>query len=542
MKTTTLLLTILALSTTKVIPATVALPTVSTLNAGSITTTSAVVYGQVTSASGIIERRFEWGTNPSAPDKWTSNVSVNGSKFQYSLSGLAPNTTYYFRAWAKNGSTLSKNGLKPGWALGSWLSFRTSAVAYTKAELTSPTPGSTLQSASQNFSWTAGSGALEYSLYVGSSQGQSNYYSTSTGTSRSQTVSGLPTNGSTIYVRLYTRFANGWFYNDYTYRAATVQSQTKAELTSPTPGSTLQGASQNFSWTSGSGALEYHIYAGSSPGAYNYYGKSTGTSRSQTIAGLPTNGSTIYVRLHTRFASGWLYNDYTYLAATTAITRAEAGYKGPSTLGNSSSSRIVSRMSEMFNVQWVPNANFVNWRLSGSTGSYTKGTRYYGLPYTQAPPAGVQQTDVTGFTRYLPAMSGTLTSTTSAGVDCSGSISIAWELPRRHGTGDFDGSSSYFTTVVQPGALVNSAAKIQPGDAINSSKWGGQGNGHVVLVVSAPVNAKVECLEAAAATEATQQGYNLLGESQRWAVVRRTWSLSDLDAKNCRVIRRAKLQ
>ena len=89
MKAKTLLLTILALSTTTVFPATVALPSVATLSAGSITTTSAVLYGQVTSASGIIERRFDWGTNSSSLNQWTSNVSVNGSNFRTAVSRRA---------------------------------------------------------------------------------------------------------------------------------------------------------------------------------------------------------------------------------------------------------------------------------------------------------------------------------------------------------------------------------------------------------------------------------------------------------------------
>jgi hypothetical protein len=95
---------------------------------------------------------------------------------------------------------------------------------------------------------------------------------------------------------------------------------------------------------------------------------------------------------------------------------------------------------------------------------------------------------------------------------------------------------------VQPGTLVNNAAKIQPGDAINSSKWAYDTktktwSGHVVLVVSAPVNAKVDCLEAT-----SDQGKNSSGVADRWTVVRTNRSLSDLDAKNCRVIRRNKLQ
>jgi hypothetical protein len=236
------------------------------------------------------------------------------------------------------------------------------------------------------------------------------------------------------------------------------------------------------------------------------------------------------------------YNDNTYSVRVTVnrtgggggtpptpLTRAEAGYKFPATLGNSSVSRIISRMNDMFVAQWVPSADFTNWLVRGTTWSYSKGTRYYGLPYSQANP----QTDVTGFMGYLPAMKGTLNSTTAAGVDCSGSISIAWELPSRHATSTFDvSSSSYFTTVVSNGKLAANASKIQAGDAIVSKSWG-----HMVLVLSSPVNGKVALLEST-----VDQGTNANGTSQRRAVVKNTRSLSDLDAQNCRVIRRAKLQ
>lgn len=211
----------------------------------------------------------------------------------------------------------------------------------------------------------------------------------------------------------------------------------------------------------------------------------------------------------------------------TALTRAQAGYKFPSTLGNSSASRIISRMNDMFSVQWVPSADFTNWRMSGNTGYYTKGTRFYGLPYSQANP----QTDVTGFTGHLPAIKGTLNSTTGVGPDCSGSISIAMELPSRHTTLSFDQPSSHFWTVVQPGTMVRNASKIQAGDVISSSSWG-----HCVLVLSSPVNGKVSVLESTA-----DQGINANGSAQRWAVVKNTRSLSDLDRQNCRVIRRNKL-
>lgn len=91
------------------------------------------------------------------------------------------------------------------------------AQTFAKAVMTSPTPGSRFSSSRVTFNWSTGTNALEYHLYVGSSQGGTQYYSGSTGMNRSRQVSNLP-RSRTIYVRLWTRGVSGWQYNDYTYR------------------------------------------------------------------------------------------------------------------------------------------------------------------------------------------------------------------------------------------------------------------------------------------------------------------------------------
>ena len=185
------------------------------------------------------------------------------------------------------------------------------------ASISSPAPGTTLPGASATFSWSPVSGALEYFLYVGTSAGSNNLVGRSVGTSTSASVTNLPTSGGTVYVRLWTRFSTGWQYRDATYTAATgggtVTTQ-KAAITSPAPGSRL-GTSATFNWSAGSGGLEYFFYLGTAPGSNNLLGRSMGTSLSIALSGLPTGGQPLYVRLWTRFATGWQYTDYTYYAA-----------------------------------------------------------------------------------------------------------------------------------------------------------------------------------------------------------------------------------
>ena len=69
-----------------------------------------------------------------------------------------------------------------------------------------------------------------------------------------------------------------------------------------------------FSWTPGSAATAYWLDVGPAPGVGSYFGKNLGLATSQTVTGLPANGSTIYVRLWTQLAGGWQFNDYAYTA------------------------------------------------------------------------------------------------------------------------------------------------------------------------------------------------------------------------------------
>jgi hypothetical protein len=136
------------------------------------------------------------------------------------------------------------------------------------------------------------------------------------GTASSKTVSGLPSNGSTVYVRFWYQATSGggWGYKDYAYKAVTLSSYS---ITSPTAGSTLTSTTPTFYWTAG--AAQYWLYIGSSVGSTSYYNSgSLGTATSKTVRGLPSNGSTVYVRFWYQATSGggWGYKDYAYKAVT----------------------------------------------------------------------------------------------------------------------------------------------------------------------------------------------------------------------------------
>jgi len=218
--------------------------------------------------------------------------------------------TIYVRLWTVfNGTTYFYND------------YTYTEFAHSAAAITSPVPGSTLTSASTTFTWNAALGSVTgYGLNVGTTGvGSADLVNIGPLSGTSATVT-LPTNGATIYVRLWTIF-NGttYFYNDYTY---TEFAHSVAAITSPVPGSTLTSASTTFTWNAALGSVTgYGLNVGTtgvgSADLVNI-GPLSGTSATVT---LPTNGATIYVRLWTIFnGTTYFYNDYTYSAASSSPT------------------------------------------------------------------------------------------------------------------------------------------------------------------------------------------------------------------------------
>ncbi len=261
---------------------------------------------------------FDWSAYSGATAYWL-DVGAEQGGHEYYSSGSLPTTTLSLtvNSLPTNGSTV--------WARwyyllnGSWQSIDYSYTAFGTASgiavMTSPVPGTTLSGNSVAFTWSAGTNATAYWLDVGSTVGGHDYYSSGNlGNALTTTVNSLPTNGSTVYVTLYSLVNGSWQNNAYTYTAYNIGSATGI-LTTPTPGSTLTGSTVTFDWTAGSGASGYWIDVGSTAGAHNYYSSGNlGNVLTLTVNGLPTDGSTVYVTLYTLIGGSWTANDYTYTA------------------------------------------------------------------------------------------------------------------------------------------------------------------------------------------------------------------------------------
>jgi trimeric autotransporter adhesin len=224
---------------------------------------------------------------------------------------------------------------------GSWTSTPYTYTAFgssTKGVITSPPPTSTLTGSSVVFSWSGAAGATGYWVDAGSTSGGHQYYTSGNlGTALTTTVSGLPTDGSTVYVTLYTLQNGNWLSTIYTYTAYNLGASSGV-MTTPPPGSVLTSGTVTFSWTAGAGASSYWIDAGSTTGAHDYYSSgSLGNVLTTTVSGLPTDGSAIYVTLYSLIGGTWTGNTYPYTAlnATSGLAQITSPSNNATLSGNS---------------------------------------------------------------------------------------------------------------------------------------------------------------------------------------------------------------
>ena len=128
------------------------------------------------------------------------------------------------------------------------------------------------------------------------------------------TVNGLPTDGSTVYVTLYSLVGAQWVANSYTYTAFNTAGAL-GTMQTPIDGSTLSGNVATFTWSAGTGATAYWLDIGSVPGGNQYYQSGNlGNVLTTTVYSLPADGSTIYATLYSFVGGQWLSNAYTYVS------------------------------------------------------------------------------------------------------------------------------------------------------------------------------------------------------------------------------------
>ncbi len=327
---------------------------------------------------------FDWTAGSPGPYSYWMDIGSSAGGNNYYSSGNLGNVL------TTTVTTLPTNGSEVFVTLytligGVWTPKAYTYTAYSPpGALTTPTPGSILSGISVTFGWTAGPDATAYWLDIGSSPGGNNYYSSGNlGNVLTTTVYTLPTNGSTVYVTLYSLIGGVWTPNAYTYTAFNASAAAPGVLTTPTPGSTLTGSSVTFGWTAGAGASAYWLDIGSSAGGNNYHSSGNlGTALTAAVTTLPTNGSTVYVTLYSLIGGVWTPNANTYTAFNATSSLAAMKSPTPGTTLSGSTATFTWSADASATAYWVDIGSAAggnNYYSSGNLGNVLT-TTVYTLP------------------------------------------------------------------------------------------------------------------------------------------------------------------
>jgi hypothetical protein len=244
--------------------------------------------------------------------------------YYLTLGTTGAGSTNLYNSGTTTATTVTVNNIPTGWAKvyatlhseidGVWQATNytyTEAGTAAPAVLTSPSPGALLGT-SATFTWTPGNQVTAYIFDLGTTgSSSSDLYSSGSTTATSASVSGIPTNGVTLYATLYSKINGVWQISHYTYTET--GTPVAAILISPAPGSVLSGSTVTFTWTPGSGPTAYYLDLGTTgTGSSNLYNSGTTTATSVTVNSIPTAGATVYATLHSEINGVWQTTGYTY--------------------------------------------------------------------------------------------------------------------------------------------------------------------------------------------------------------------------------------
>jgi hypothetical protein len=199
-------------------------------------------------APGIVGYRLYSGTSSGV---YTQSIEV-GNVSSAALSALQVGRSYFFAVTDYNsvgqesafsnevsylvpGATPSPTPKPTSTPVATPTPKPTSSPTAGPAQMISPSPGSKFKSSSVTFNWNAGS-ATAYALVVGSSPTAVDIYNHGIVHALSATVTNIPSDGRTIFVRLYSQVNNSWVWSSYNYTAFT-GSASPTPTASPTPAS-----------------------------------------------------------------------------------------------------------------------------------------------------------------------------------------------------------------------------------------------------------------------------------------------------------------
>jgi uncharacterized repeat protein (TIGR03803 family) len=245
----------------------------------------------------------------------TITDATPGSVIYYSTTGATPTTPYSTAIFVSSSETITAFATATGYAQSA-----TASAAFT---VTNPVPTTTsisptsAQAGGAAFTLTVtGTNFVHTSTIIWNSTALTTIYVSATELQASIPSTDIAA-GGTAEITVTNPTPGGG--TSTPALPFSIESST-ASITSPAAGSVLPGPTVTFTWNSATGAGYYELYIGSTGvGASNLYSSGSQTGTSLQVAGLPTNGETLYVRLLANFSGTWKYVDYTYSAVSRGV-------------------------------------------------------------------------------------------------------------------------------------------------------------------------------------------------------------------------------
>jgi hypothetical protein len=267
-------------------------------------------------------------TSTSATFKW---FPMAGANYWLDVGSTEGGNNYYQSGnigtvLSQTVNNLPDNG-SPVWVTwwyeigGSWSYLEYQYSTGGPGQITSPPNLATLTGSSEAFTWTQGS-ATQFWLTAGNGPGGNNYYNSGNlGNVLTTNVTGLPTDGSQVYVTLFSFVDGQWVYTQDTYTA--YSGGQLAQILTPTNNTEVDGTSVTFTWTNPSNSDNYWLDIGSVAGGNDIYQSGNlGNVTTTTVTDMPNNGEEVYGTLWTLIGGQWYYNSYQWQSGPTPPKKA----------------------------------------------------------------------------------------------------------------------------------------------------------------------------------------------------------------------------
>ena len=271
------------------------------------------------SSAGAAWYQLQVSTNSTFSSTVLSQQGITG--VSYPVSGLLPNTTYYWRV--NTTYTLGTSGWSSVWSF-------TTAGVLAAPSLASPADGSTGVSTSPSVTWNATSSAISYRLQVSTDVNvTATVFDQSGITNASSVVTGLA-NNTTYYWRVRATYASGqsnWS-NVWSFTTIVV-APAAPNLAGPASGATDQPISLTLSWSAVVGATTYRLQIDKT-NAFTapVYDNSPIITTSQLVSSLQ-NSTMYYWRVNATNAGGTSAYSNTYNFTTIVAVPASPALSAP---------------------------------------------------------------------------------------------------------------------------------------------------------------------------------------------------------------------